>query len=141
MRAATMPYVTVAAQPAEHLQPIATPWSSSMFGGPFYVRAPAGPRLPTCSLVFVRSADGNTVAKNPASLGGGATDYHVVFEGLARVVADAVLVGSRTVHSGNTIFSVWHPEMVDLRQTSGLPRHPTQIVATLRGLDLSKGLL
>jgi riboflavin biosynthesis pyrimidine reductase len=36
---------------------------------------------------------------------------------------------------------VWHPEMVDLRQTWGLARHPTQIVATRRGIDLDRGLL
>src|SRR5688572_17684377 len=141
LRAATAPYVTVAAQPAGHLRPIATPWSSSNFGGPFYVREPTGTRLPTCSLVFVRSADGNTVAKNPASLGGGATDYHVVYEGLSRVAADAVLVGAKTVHSGNSIFSVWHPEMVELRRTWGLARHPTQLVASRRGVDLDTGLL
>lgn len=141
MRAKPVPYVTVAAHPTEDLRPIATPWSRAAFGGPFYVREPTGTRLPTCSLVFVQSADGNTVAEDPASLGGGATDYHVVYEGLSRVAADAVLVGARTVPAGETIFSVWHPEMVELRQTSGQARHPTQIVATLRGMDLNRGLL
>jgi len=33
------------------------------------------------------------------------------------------------------VFSVWHPELIALRRTLGLPRHPTQIVATLRGLQ------
>jgi len=60
-------------------------------GGPFYVREPSSAGLPTCSL------------------GGGATDDHVVFEGLSRVAADAVLAGARTVHGGNNVFSVWHP--------------------------------
>ena len=141
MSAPTAPYVTVVAHPDENLRPIATPWSASRFGGPFYVREPVGAQLPTCSLVFVQSADGNTVAEDPASLGGGATDYHVVYEGLSRVVADAVLAGSRTGSAGKTIFSVWHPELVDLRQTMGLRRHPTQIIATLRGVDLNRGLV
>ena len=141
MSAPTAPYVTVAAHPDENMRPIATPWSASRFGGPFYVREPAGALLPTCSLVFVQSADRNTVAEDPASLGGGATDYHVVYEGLSRVVADAVLAGSRTASAGETIRSVWHPELVELRQTMGLRRHPTQIVATLRGVDLDRGML
>jgi riboflavin biosynthesis pyrimidine reductase len=89
----------------------------------------------------VRSADGNTAADDPATLGGGATDFHVVYEGLSRVLADGVLVGARTVHSGSQLFSVWHPEMVELRRAAGLPRHPVQIVATRRGLDLSRGLI
>jgi riboflavin biosynthesis pyrimidine reductase len=131
----------VVTHPAEQLRPVATPWSREMFGGPFYVREPAGTRLPACSLVFVQSVDGNTVAEDPASLGGGATDYYVVYEGLSRVAADAVLTGAGTVPTGDAIFSVWHPEMVELRQTSGLARHPTQIVATLRGVDLTRGLL
>jgi riboflavin biosynthesis pyrimidine reductase len=141
MSAPAAPYITVTANSNQDLRPIATPWSSSRFGGPFYVREPSGPRFPTCSLVFVRSADGNTVSDDPASLGGGVTDYHVVYEGLSRVAADGVLVGARTVHGPDTIFSVWHPEMVDLRQTWGLARHPTQIVATRRGVDLDRGLL
>jgi riboflavin biosynthesis pyrimidine reductase len=141
IRAETAPYVTVLAHPAANLRPIATGWSSSRFGGPFYVREPAGTQLPACSLVFVRSADGNTAAKDPGALGGGATDYHVVYEALSRVAADAVLAGARTVHGGETVFSVWHPEMVDLRQTWGLSRHPAQIVATRRGVDLDRHLL
>jgi riboflavin biosynthesis pyrimidine reductase len=134
------PFVTVVERHLDHLQPVATPWSSAAFGGAFYVRLP-GPRRPSCSLVFVRSADGNTGADDPASLGGGLTDFHVVYEGLSRVLADAVLVGARTVNSGSQLFSVWHPEMVELRQASGLPRHPMQIIATQRGLDLSRGLI
>jgi hypothetical protein len=58
-----------------------------------------------------------------------------------RVLADAVLVGAGTVRGGTVIFSVWHPEMVELRQASGLARHPTQIVATKGGLDLDRGIL
>src|SRR5688572_11233039 len=141
MGATLAPYVTVAAHRHGGFRPIGNPWSTSRFGGPFYVRDVTGSRFPTCSLVFVQSADGNTVSENPASLGGGATDYHVVYEGLSRVAADAVLVGARTLHGGNSIFSVWHPELVRLRETLGLPRHPTQIIATRRGVDLNRGLL
>ena len=39
------------------------------------------------------------------------------------------------------ILSVWHPELVALRSSLGKPRHPIQVVATLRGLDLDAGLL
>ena len=120
---------------------IGTPWSRAGFGGQFYVRPLEGTGLPTCSLVFVQSADGNTVAENPASLGGGVTDYHVVYEGLSRVAADAVLAGAGTVRGGKAVFSVWHPELVELRRTWSLPRHPTQIVTTMRGVDLDQGLL
>jgi riboflavin biosynthesis pyrimidine reductase len=140
LQARPSPYVTVVEHPADQLRAIGTPWSSAAFGGSFYVRDPDVGR-PVCSLVFVRSADGNTVADDPASLGGGATDYHVVYEGLSRVLADAVLVGARTVNSGSQIFSVWHPEMVALRQAAGYARHPTQIVATRRGLHLDRGLI
>ena len=142
VQAAPAPYVTsLATRLAEHFRPIATRWSSAIFDGPFYVRGATGSRLPMCSLVFVRSANGNTGAHDPASLGGGATDYHVIFEGLSRVLADAVLAGARTVHGGTSIFSVWHPEMIELRHAHGLTRHPIQIVATRRGVDLERGIL
>jgi len=134
------PFTTVLEHHLDHLQPIVTPWSRAAFDGAFYVRQP-GPRFPSCSLVFVRSADGNTGADDPATLGGGATDFHVVYEGLSRVLADGVLAGARTVNSGSQVFSVWHPEMVECRRAAGLPRHPAQIVATQRGLNLSRGLI
>ncbi|HYM25841.1 MAG TPA: dihydrofolate reductase family protein, partial [Vicinamibacterales bacterium] len=92
------------------------------------------------SLVFVQSKDGNTGAKNPASLGGGQADAHLIYEGLSRVAADAVMAGAETIRGGNIVFSVWHPELVALRAMLGLPRHPTQIVATLRGLNF-EGLI
>lgn len=134
------PFTTILEHHPDHLQPVVTPWSRAAFDGAFYVRQP-GTRFPSCSLVFVRSADGNTVADDPATLGGGATDFHVVYEGLSRVLADGVLTGARTVNSGSQVFSVWHPEMVELRRAAGLPRHPAQIVATQRGLNLSRGLI
>src|SRR5207237_282514 len=96
---------------------------------------------PACSLVFVQSADGNTVTADPSSLGAGQTDTHVIYEGLSRVAADAVLAGAGTVRGDGSIFSVWHPALVELRRSLHLPRHPAQIVATLRGLDIETGLL
>jgi len=65
----------------------------------------------------------------------------VVYEGLSRVLADAVMAGAGTVRGGAAIFSVWHPELVELREASGLARHPTQIVATRHGVDLDRGML
>jgi 5-amino-6-(5-phosphoribosylamino)uracil reductase len=139
--AATPPYVTELAAPEQSLVAVGNAWSAFRFDGPFYVTALAERARPVCSLVFVRSADGNTVTSDPTSLGGGETDRHVVYEGLSRVAADAVLAGAGTVRGGRAIFSIWHPELVDLRQSLRLPRHPVQIVATLRGLDIDRGLL
>jgi riboflavin biosynthesis pyrimidine reductase len=97
--------------------------------------------LPATSLVFVQSRDGNTGARNPSTLGGGEADKHLVYEGLSRVAADAVLSGAETIRSGDIVLSVWHPELVALRASLGLPRHPTQIVATLRGVPIDSGLM
>ena len=135
------PYITVCDFPKASLFGLGNTWSASRFDGPFYVTAPAPHGRPVCSLVFVQSADGNTVADDPSALGGGQTDKHVVYEGLSRVAADAVLAGANSVRSGKTVFSVWHPELVSLRAALGLPRHPVQIVATWRGIDIENGLL
>jgi riboflavin biosynthesis pyrimidine reductase len=116
--------------------PIGNDWTRSLFDGPFYVSPPRDAAFPSTSLVFVQSKDGNTGAKNPASLGAGNADAHLLYEGLSRVAADAVLAGAETIRGGQILFSVWHPELVKLRGALGLPRHPTQIVATLRGLNL-----
>jgi riboflavin biosynthesis pyrimidine reductase len=60
---------------------------------------------------------------------------------LTRVAADAVLAGATTA-SGRVFFSVWRPEMVALRESLGLPRHPAQVVLTQKGrLDLDGTLL
>ena len=75
------------------------------------------------SLVFVQSRDGNTEAVDPSEFGAGPTDTHLIYEGLSRVAADAVLAGAGTVHP-TAFFSVWHPELVALRESLGLPRHP-----------------
>jgi len=106
-----------------------------MFDGPFYVSAAPSNELPSTSLVFVRSRDGNTGAADPSSLGGGEADKHLIYEGLSRVAADAVMAGAETLRGGRVVLSIWHPELVALRASLRLPRHPVQIVATLRGLD------
>jgi riboflavin biosynthesis pyrimidine reductase len=139
--AATPPYVTELDHSEAPLIAIGNAWSAARFDGRFYITPPAERGRPACSLVFVQSADGNTGARNPTALGGGETDKHVVYEGLSRVAADAVLAGARTVRGGQAFFSVWHPALIELRQSLGLPRHPAQIVATLTGLDLDTGLL
>jgi riboflavin biosynthesis pyrimidine reductase len=139
--AALPPYVTDISNPGAATLAIGNAWTIGLFDGTFHVSPARDPRRPACSLVFVQSADGNTGAPDPASLGGGLTDKHVIYEGLSRVACDAVLAGAETVRGGHIVFSVWHPEMLRLRASLGLPRHPVQIVATLRGLDLEKALL
>ena len=135
------PYVTHIEQPPDSVQAIGSDWTRRLFDGDFYLSPPADPTWPACSLVFVQSSDGNTVARNPSSLGGGETDKHLVYEGLSRVAADAVMAGAATVAGGKIVFSVWHPELVRLRVSLGKPRHPRQIIATLRGVDLDGDLL
>ena len=120
---------------------IGNQWSNALFDGPLYVSPPGAPDLPSTSLVFVQSRDGNTGAKNPSTLGGGETDKHLIYEGLSRVAADAVLSGAETIRGGHLIFSVWLPDMVALRAALGLPRHPIQIVATLRGMNFDNALI
>ena len=113
------PYAKVFdARPAGALA-IGNGWTRKLFDGDFYVSPPPDAALPACSLVFVQSADGNTGAPNPSTLGGGETDKHLIYEGLSRVAADAVMAGAGTARGGRTIFSVWHPELVRLRAAIG----------------------
>src|SRR5262245_23274374 len=79
------PYVTVLDDAPEDAIPVGNDWSRHLFGGPFYVSSPRDLRPITCSLVFVRSADGNTGGSDPSALGGGDTDKHLIYEGLSRV--------------------------------------------------------
>jgi riboflavin biosynthesis pyrimidine reductase len=123
------------------LAAVGNPWSQRLFDGPFYVSPPPSDHAPATNLVFVQSRDGNTVTRNPQTLGGGEADKHLIYEGLSRVAADAVLGGHATIRDGDLVLSVWHPELVALRAELGLPRHPTQVVATLRGVDLEDGLM
>ena len=124
------------------LEPIHSNFADPLLDGPFFQSAVPRGRMPAVNLVFVQSRDGNTEAKDPGALGGGATDKHVIYEGLSRITADAVLSGSRTVGKGRLIFSVWHPELVRLRRRLGKPRHPLQIVMTAKAdLPIEDGLL
>lgn len=136
-RAVLSPFVTGVDQPPADVIPIGNAWARRMFDGPFYVSAAPSNELPSTSLVFVRSHDGNTGAADPSSLGGGEADKHLIYEGLSRVAADAVMAGAETVRGGRIVLSIWHPELVALRASLRLPRHPVQIVATVRGLDFS----
>jgi riboflavin biosynthesis pyrimidine reductase len=131
------PYSTEFARPPADAVALGNQWSTRLFDGPFYMSPPRERRRPACSLVFVQSAEGNTGIPNPAALEGGETDKHLVYEGLSRAGADAVLAGAETVRGAHVIFSVWHPELVRLRASLGKPRHPAQIVATLQGLDVN----
>lgn len=139
-RAMLSPFAADVDQCPEDAIALGNAWSWQMFDGPFYVSPAPSPEVPAANLVFVQSRDGNTGAGDPSSLGGGEADKHLIYEGLSRVAGDAVLAGAETVRSGNLVLSVWHPELVALRESLGLPRHPIQIVATLRGLSLD-GLL
>lgn len=138
--AAIAPFRTGIDNAGETLEWIESRWSRGLFDGPFYL-SPAKQDLPAVGLVFVQSHDGNTVADDPGRLGGGETDKHLIYEGLSRVAADAVLAGADTIRGGDVLFSVWHPEMIALRASLGLPRHPAQIVTTLRGLDFAHAML
>ena len=115
----------------DDLGAISSAWTRELFDGPFYwTPHPDGRSI---NLVFVESRDGNTVADDPATLGGGETDHHLVYEGLSRVHADAVLAGAHTVSGADVFFSVWHPEIVALRALLGRPRHPAQVVVSGSG--------
>lgn len=118
------------------VMPIGNAWSRKYYDGPFHVHT-APPDRPAVSLVFVQSRDRNTGASNPADLGGGPTDQCLIYEGLSRVVADAVLAGASSV-GREVFFTVRHPELVSLRLSLGFPRHPKQMVISNDGhLDLS----
>jgi len=125
----------------EGLRTIESAWSNRLFDGPFYESPAPAPDLPSSNVVFVQSLDGNTVAADPSTLGGGETDKHVVYEGLSRVTADGVLAGAETVRNSDIFFSAWREELVALRASLGKPRHPAQIIATLGGMDLEGELV
>jgi riboflavin biosynthesis pyrimidine reductase len=125
---------------ASSLTAIGNDWTRRLYDGDFHLFEPLA-TLPAINLVFVQSRDGNTVAPNPATLGGGPADLHLIYEGLSRVAADAVLAGAASVGK-DAFFSVWHPEIVALRRTLSLPRHPAQVVVSAEGhVDLDRSLL
>jgi riboflavin biosynthesis pyrimidine reductase len=142
--AAAMPgYTTADMRDCAGLVAVGNRWSQQLFDGPFYrSRRPSIEGVPVTSLVFVQSRDGNTGASDPSSLGGGSTDLHLIYEGLSRVDADAVLAGAATARGRNLVFSVWHPELVSLRRARGCARHPAQVVVTGTGdLPFEDGLM
>ena len=110
---------------------IGNAWSRLHYGSEFGLVRPGRNEI-AVSLVFVQTKNGNTGGPNPSAFGGGATDKHLIYEGLSRVSADAVLAGAGSVHRG-AFFSVWHPELVALRTSLGLQRHPAQVVVSKRG--------
>ena len=131
------PYITTLDHSSSipRLAALGNDWSQRLFGGPFFRSArPRRDDVPIVNLVFVQSRDGNTGAADPSALGGGDTDKHLIYEGLSRVDADAVLSGATTARESELVFSVWHPAMVALRRDLGLPRHPAQVVVTSGGV-------
>ena len=135
------PLVTIEDRSSRYLlQRIGSAWTRRHFDGDFCVFDPP-PDLPALSLVFVQSRDGNTVVPDPATLGGGPVDFHLIYEGLSRVAADGVAAGAATVGK-KVFFSVWHPEIVALRRELSLPRHPAQVVVSRRGrINVEESLL
>ena len=114
-------------------------WTRYYYDGNFHVFCPPE-HVPAISLVFVQSRSGNTGADLPSELGGGPTDKHLLYEGLSRVAADAVLAGAATVGK-SVFFTVKHPQMVALRRDLKLARHPAQIVLSDKGrIDFSARL-
>jgi len=113
------------------VQGIGNAWSRLHYDGDFGLLRTT-PDQVAVSLVFIQTKNGNTGGPDPGVFGGGATDTHLIYEGLSRVAADGVLAGARSVHR-HALFSVWHPELVALRASLGLPRHPSQIVVSPRG--------
>jgi len=127
------PYRTTALAERFDLDKIGNDWTRRLFDGDFFRSAAACESdLPVTNLVFVESREGNTVADNPSTLGGGDTDKHLIYEGLSRIDADAVLAGASTARSDQLVFSVWHPELVSLRLARGRARHPAQVVVCSR---------
>jgi riboflavin biosynthesis pyrimidine reductase len=140
--AAVLPLTTIDETPiALGRGGIGNNWTRKYYDGDFALVAPPVDR-PAVTLVFVESRDGNTGANNPEELGGGPTDKHLIYEGLSRVAADAVLAGAGSARGRQSFFSVWRQELIALRHALGLPRHPTQIVVSNSGLlDVGRTLL
>jgi len=143
LTAAIQPLHTDYDDPGSHaFEAIGNPWTSAHYDGPFRQAPLPDDGTPAINLVFVQSRDGNTGADNPGDLGGGDTDKHLIYEGLSRVAAHAVMAGATTANGPDVFFSIWRPELVALREELGLPRHAAQIVVTGRGcIDAGECLL
>jgi riboflavin biosynthesis pyrimidine reductase len=120
------------ASAARDLSTVGDHWTRAAFDGPFLESRFPDAGVPSTGVVFVQSRDGNTGTRNPGALGAGAVDEHLIYEGLSRVAADAVVVGAGTLYR-DSLFSVWRRELVDLRRDLGYPRHPAQVVLSGRG--------
>ena len=124
------------------LPSVGNPWTTERFDGPFFESSASDPSLPAINTVFVQSADGNTGTDKPIELGGGLTDKHLIYEGLSSVHADAIVTGASTIRNEQMVMAIWHPDLVALRESLGLPRYPAQVVATRSGdLDVESSLL
>ena len=113
------------------VQGIGNPWSRLHYGGEFGLVRP-GRTQTAASLVFIQTKDGNTGGPESRRVRRWRDRPHLIYEGLSRVAADAVLAGAGSVHR-DAFFSVWHPDLVALRESLSLPRHPAQIVVSKRG--------
>src|SRR3954466_6028888 len=80
--AALPPYETELSAPSVDAVALGNAWSERLFSPPFFL-TPTHRDRPACSLVFVQSADANTSARDPATLGGGVTTKHLIFKGLS----------------------------------------------------------
>jgi riboflavin biosynthesis pyrimidine reductase len=124
------------------LDAIGNTWTDARFDGPFFESRTTHAGVPLLSAVFVQSADKNTGSDHPTELGGGETDAHLIYEGLSRVHADAVMAGATTIRGSQTVLAVWHPELVRLRDRLGLGRYPAQVVTTETGrIDMDAALM
>lgn len=143
LEAALPPYKTAAIDlQLRTFRAIGNTWSQALFDGDFYRSTYVNLDIPVTNLVIVESREGNTGADDPATLGGGETDKHLIYEGLSRVDADAVLAGATTARSDELVFSVWHPELVALRRDLGRRRHPAQVIVSSRSaLHIEKSLM
>jgi riboflavin biosynthesis pyrimidine reductase len=133
-RAALVPFETWSEDTTGvDLLPLGSLWTRTWFDGAFYRSAgPRSPDLPVVTLVH----DWPPADRHSEGMPGPAADdtaRHLIHEGLARVDADAVLGGVGVVREPHFVGSVWHPELVALREARGLPRHPVQIVVTESG--------
>ena len=114
---------------------IGNAWTRLHYEGDFGLVVESDTRT-SVSLVFVQSRDGNTAGGDPSALGGGETDKHLLYEGLSRVAADAVIVGARTIHPA-AFFSVWHGIRSSLLCGSPLAFRATQRRWSFRSEDTS----
>lgn len=85
------------------IRPLGTAWTRQHFDGDFALFDPPRDR-PAVSLVFVQSRDGNTVVPDPATLGGGPVDFHLIYEHSIPPVAELrYSMTFRTLRAGRSL--------------------------------------